>query len=334
MSNTQFAFIKKDKVPNREALQSSIQKLGFNLELDPDFTPFEDEGFSPCILNGEENIGFEIYYETVKDITEDDGELKKIAIDKDYCISMSWGGRMKDCASVMIVSSALAKDYDAIISYEGDAPETLDKIISDTALIIEDAILEDFEDLETKKAISDVREKGNLPEQIKNELKNLEQCHITGIVTGNGIIIYFSDKSYLKSMAYSYTNEYGEKFDASRYARLSAVQFSMYENCTEPHMPSEDETIKIDSMNEDIDLAQINDPLIGEKLKEDMKTWPEKLEVLKIEWEKQDTITLYFKNLNNVCIELYATDPWVHTITLLSKHIDYRITEEDCQVNG
>lgn len=138
MSNIQYAFINKDKIPDRKALQSTINNFGFDLQLDSNFTPFEDEGFSPCIFYGENDIGFEIDYYLADEITEDDEDFKEIAGENDFCISMSWGGSMKDCASVMIVCSALAKDFGAVISYGGDKPDSLEKMISDTKLIISD----------------------------------------------------------------------------------------------------------------------------------------------------------------------------------------------------
>lgn len=136
MSNTQFAFLMKDQVPNRSALQASIDSLDFNLQLDPEFTPFEDEGFSPCNLNGNDDVGFEIYYEPASDIVEDDEDFQNIVSNKDYCISMCWGGEMADCVSVLIVSCALAKDFGAIISYEGEEPESLEEMINSTRKVI------------------------------------------------------------------------------------------------------------------------------------------------------------------------------------------------------
>ena len=137
MSNTQYAFLKKDNVPTRETLQASIDQLGFDLKLDPEFTPFEDEGFSPCVLNGESDIGFEIFYEPTKDVVEDDEDFQKIAGSNDYCVSMRWGGSLKDCVSAMIVSAALAKDFGAVISYEGNEPEVLEELLNDTKSLVE-----------------------------------------------------------------------------------------------------------------------------------------------------------------------------------------------------
>lgn len=140
MSNTQMAFVERSRVPSRDQLQASIDALGFDMSLDPDFTPFEDEGFSPCVLAGEEEIGFEIFYEDADEVTDGDEDLEEIAAGRDCCISLVWRGSMKDLACVMIVSCALAKDFGAVISFEGDPPEPLDAMLDSTRKIVADAI--------------------------------------------------------------------------------------------------------------------------------------------------------------------------------------------------
>ena len=132
MSQTQFAFLKKGNIPHKDQLQASIDALGFDLKLDPEFTPFEDEGFSPCILRGENDVGFEIFYEPTSILIEedeDDKEFIELIGDNDYSIGLSWGGSYKDCTCVLMVSIALAKDFGAIISYEGDGKETIEGML-------------------------------------------------------------------------------------------------------------------------------------------------------------------------------------------------------------
>lgn len=145
MSNTQYAFLSQDRVPNRQALQASIDALGFELQLDPDFTPFEDEGFSPCVLFGEEDedVGFEIFYEPAAEVVEDDEEFQRIAGDRDFCMSMSWGGSLKDYAAVMVVSAALAKDFAAVVSFEGEPPDPPEKLLSEASSALQDARAEE-----------------------------------------------------------------------------------------------------------------------------------------------------------------------------------------------
>jgi hypothetical protein len=136
MANEQYAFLEKSKVPGREVWQAAIDDAGFEFELDSELTPFEDSGFLPCKLFGSE-AGFEIYYDESGELL---GEFSDLAHGRDYCISFRWGGSMTECASVMIASYALAKSFDAIVSYGGEGPyEDLDSFLEETMAIIEDA---------------------------------------------------------------------------------------------------------------------------------------------------------------------------------------------------
>jgi hypothetical protein len=139
MSNTQIAFLSRSNIPNREALQASINRLGFNLTLHPEFTPIEDSGFSPCILDGTPDVGFEVFYAPTLEVAESDSNLKAIAVGRDFSISMIWRGSMKDYACVMIVSCALAKDFGAVVTYEGEPPESFETLLESTMSIVADA---------------------------------------------------------------------------------------------------------------------------------------------------------------------------------------------------
>lgn len=139
MSNTQFAFLKKSQVPSGATLQASIDALGFDLKLDPTLNLLEDSGFSPCVLAGIPDVGFELFTESAKDVIGDnDAFLEKIG-DSDLAVSMVWRGSMKDCASVLIVSCALAKDFGAVISYEGEPPEPFENLLEATREAIAEA---------------------------------------------------------------------------------------------------------------------------------------------------------------------------------------------------
>ena len=140
MSNTQFAFLKQSQLPDREALQTSIDFLGFDLQLDPELNLLEDSGFSPCVLHGSPDVGFELFTQPTSELIDGDEALEFIAGDNDLCIALVWRGSMKDLACVMIVSCALAKDFGAVISYEGEPPEPLEKMLADTPEIIRDAL--------------------------------------------------------------------------------------------------------------------------------------------------------------------------------------------------
>jgi hypothetical protein len=142
MSNSQFAFIQRQSVPDRATLQASLDRLGFDLQLNPDFTPFDDSGFLPFTLNGSEGPGFEIHYSEAQDVVGDDEGFAAIAGGRDYCITMTWGGRMKDLACVMMVSCALAQDFGAVVSYEGEEPQPLDEMLHTVQVALKEAAKE------------------------------------------------------------------------------------------------------------------------------------------------------------------------------------------------
>ena len=75
MSNEMHALLAKDSVPSQIEWQNSINKLGFNLKIDPELKPFVDSGFSPCKINGRDS-GFEIIYETSADFFDNYPEIK------------------------------------------------------------------------------------------------------------------------------------------------------------------------------------------------------------------------------------------------------------------
>lgn len=139
MSNTQFAFLKRDRVPTRQALQASIDDLGFDLQLDPALDLIKDEGFSPCTFYGTPEIGFELFSEPAADVIDDDEDLLAMIGEADHCISLIWRGSLEDCAAAMIVSCALAKTFGAVISYEGEPAESLDDLIEQTRQVVEEA---------------------------------------------------------------------------------------------------------------------------------------------------------------------------------------------------
>ena len=138
MSNIQYAFLERSRVPSRPELQASIDALGFDLQLHSGYAPFQDNGFLPFVLHGEDGPGFEIQFTTADALTVDDPGLKVIAAGRDHCISMAWHGSMKDLACVLIVSCALIQDFDAVVSYEGETPEPLESLLAAAREVLEE----------------------------------------------------------------------------------------------------------------------------------------------------------------------------------------------------
>jgi hypothetical protein len=119
MSLQQTAFILRSNVPDRVALQSAIDALGFDCKIDAFYVPFQCSGFLPCVLAGAQS-GFEIYFESATDVLSDFRHLAQTVGGRDVAMTFRWGGDMSECACVLIVSAALAKTFGAIVHYQDD----------------------------------------------------------------------------------------------------------------------------------------------------------------------------------------------------------------------
>jgi hypothetical protein len=119
MSVTQLAFLEKGLVPDRAKLEAVIRALGFKLGVDEFYRPFECSGYLPCVLNGQKS-GFEIYFGSTDEALRTFPHLKDEIGVRDCEITFRWGGDMAECACVLIVSAALARDFGAVIYYDAD----------------------------------------------------------------------------------------------------------------------------------------------------------------------------------------------------------------------
>jgi hypothetical protein len=119
MSLTQTAFVEKSHVPNRAKLEEAVRELGFDLNIDEFYRPFDCSGFLPCVLKGKKS-GFEIYFESPDEALQNFPHLKEKIGARDCAINFRWGGDMAECACVLIVSAALAKSFGAVVHYQDD----------------------------------------------------------------------------------------------------------------------------------------------------------------------------------------------------------------------
>ena len=126
--NTQYCFIKKESIPSGKKLQETIRELGYELKLDPELDLENDEGFSPCGLDGYDDIGYELECGTIDEIFDEDEEFEKHIGDRDSYISMSWGSSFADCLAVMITTKALMKGSNAVTTYDCEEPDSLKDI--------------------------------------------------------------------------------------------------------------------------------------------------------------------------------------------------------------
>ncbi len=128
MSNTQYVFIEDSRIPSAANLQRSIDglKLPSELRLDPTLDLRTDSGFSPCTINGAEDVGFELFVSPSAEILANLPSLKGFVGAREICIQMVWRGSYADCACAAAAGYALAKDFEAVVSYEGQSPDSVD----------------------------------------------------------------------------------------------------------------------------------------------------------------------------------------------------------------
>lgn len=141
MSNTLYVFIEGDQIPSGSALQESIDRLNLPaaLRLYPELRLRTDTGFSPCGLNGAENVGFELFLSPSAEVFGEDDSLKSLVAGRNVCIQMVWRGSFEDCACAMWVSYALVKDFAAIASYQGEPPYSLEELREGTLEALREA---------------------------------------------------------------------------------------------------------------------------------------------------------------------------------------------------
>jgi hypothetical protein len=113
-----YAFLSKDRVPDRLRWQQSIVGTGLPLELDPELDVASNRGFSPCVLNGEQS-GFEIHLDHSQEIPLAPDVALAVG-DRDRVITFRWGGDLKECACVLGAATALVKDFDAVGYFPND----------------------------------------------------------------------------------------------------------------------------------------------------------------------------------------------------------------------
>src|SRR6516162_8759687 len=119
MSLQQTAFVAGAKLPDRAALQSAVDALGFDCKIDAVYVPSQCSGFLPCVLAGRAS-GFEVYFESAAEVLLDFPRLAECVGNRDVAITFRWGGDMAECACVLIVSAALATSFDALVHYQDD----------------------------------------------------------------------------------------------------------------------------------------------------------------------------------------------------------------------
>jgi hypothetical protein len=115
--------MKKDRIPSRDQLQQTINELGFDLTLAPDFSLSVDQGFVPMKFKGDDSVGFELFRLEPAELAD----FPHVTDPDSFGVSLLFGSSMQDAACALIVGCALAKECDAQVSYEDEEPQSLDE---------------------------------------------------------------------------------------------------------------------------------------------------------------------------------------------------------------
>jgi hypothetical protein len=127
MARAQTAYLNREDVPARKALQAVIQQLGYKLTLDSSYAPFETKGYVPCTLDGED-AGFELRFEPVEEGLSSD--LKSALGNRNTAMKFRWAGDPREQLAAFAVCAALAQNFGAIIHEpEQDKALTLDELL-------------------------------------------------------------------------------------------------------------------------------------------------------------------------------------------------------------
>ena len=308
-----------------------IDTLGYDLKLDSEFEIRNFEGFLPCVLNGYPDIGFEFYCENAETVIKDDPSFKDLMNAKDTCISLTWGGSFKDYAAVLIICCALAKSADAVISYEGEAPETLDNLLD----AVDDAIhrAEKVEEENSKKqqVLANVKAGHESVEKILQEkLSALAGAEITHVNLFGNLMLRFSNEQHLIAKAYKLIIP-GQTIDVASYAKIRSKQIDILTQYSEAEINVELEA-ELEQLNNQLDQAMEDDESNNEKIKSEIESWPEKVTVKQASLLENNVLKIVLSELDKTYFELHTFDSMLSDITLGFERLQFKITPDDVKL--
>lgn len=132
------AYLSRESVPERAALQAAIKGLKLPLVLDDDYVPFEKNGYVPCALDGED-AGFDLRFKAAPADLSATPRLQSQIAGRDTLMTFKWGGDPREDAAASIVCAALAATFDALIQDgDKDALLTADKLVARAKAALEE----------------------------------------------------------------------------------------------------------------------------------------------------------------------------------------------------
>jgi len=131
MAKSYIAYLERNGVPDRQALQAALKGLRFPLAVDDGYVPFESSGYLPCTLDGED-AGVDIRFSDSATQLAEHPQLQEAVGSRDAAIMLRWGGDPRERTSALMLAAALAHSFDAQVQSQQD-----DTMLAPEALLIE-----------------------------------------------------------------------------------------------------------------------------------------------------------------------------------------------------
>lgn len=113
MSVELHVLLRRAQLPDAAQWQAEIDRLGFDVRLDPDFNAATHSGYLPVTLNGGDS-GFEFDVGPASEIAETYPDCVQLSGGRDCSANFCWGGDLDELACAMIASAALARLCDGV----------------------------------------------------------------------------------------------------------------------------------------------------------------------------------------------------------------------------
>ena len=123
MARALSAYLSRDKVPERKALQQAIDALKLPLKFDGNYVPFETSGYLPFTLDGED-AGFFLRF---GDVATDTSSALNLG-ERNVALNLKWGGDPREETAALIFCAALANGFDAVV--QADEIQSLEQLLA------------------------------------------------------------------------------------------------------------------------------------------------------------------------------------------------------------
>jgi len=127
-ARTLHAFLPEAGVPERAALQAAIDRLGFDLQLDPGWAPHAAPAYLPCTLEGED-AGVYVRFDREAALPAGTEALAAQRGDRGTGVQLRWGGDAREQLAATLIAAALAEGFDAlVVAADGAEMRTLESL--------------------------------------------------------------------------------------------------------------------------------------------------------------------------------------------------------------